>query len=299
MATEATVARALTRPMTKTIVRIPDKNEGSVRIPFSKMVAAGNDFIVIDNRSHVLTEVIGQFAVTMCDRRQGVGADGVILIEHSDKADLKMRVINPDGREAEMCGNGARCVALFAQTNHIAGKTVMIDTLAGEIEAHIGTKGVILIMGQPKDMQLGLKIKVKDAILDVHSINTGVPHAIVFVSSIEKAPVAELGRFLRHHPKFAPQGTNVDFVTLADKQTLRVRTYERGVEGETPACGTGIVASALISSVVRGYKSPVYVRTQGGDLLTVTFEKTTPFEDVRLEGPARLVYQGTLPRPVV
>lgn len=288
----------LSKPINRAIVKPAEKSEGNSRIAFTKMVGAGNDFIVIDNRSHVLTEVVGQFAVMTCDRRNGIGADGLVLIEKSDKSDFRMRIINPDGREAEMCGNGARCVALFAQANHLAGKTMTIDTLAGEIEAHIGTKGVILIMGRPKDMVLGLKVKNKDLILDVHSINTGVPHAVVFVPNIEKAPVLELGRFLRHHPKFSPQGTNVDFVGLLDKDTIRVRTYERGVENETPACGTGIVASALVASAVHGYRSPLFVKTQGGDLLTVTFEKGNPFQNVRLEGPARVVYSGSIPKPL-
>ena len=287
----------ISKPLNKTAPRpVDSKAETNSRIPFAKMVAAGNDFVVIDNRSHVLTETLGQFAIMACDRRYGVGADGLILIESSTKADLKMRIINPDGREAEMCGNGARCIALYAQSNHLAGKTMTLETMAGPIEAHIGTKGVILHMGSPKDMVLGMKVKSKDTILEVHGINTGVPHAVLFVSTIEKAPVVELGRFLRHHPKFSPQGTNVDFVSLIEKDTIRVRTYERGVENETPACGTGIVASALVTAAVRGYKSPVFVKTQGGDTLTVTFEKANPFDQIRLEGPARLVYTGYLPR---
>ncbi len=290
--------KTLNKVVNKPIVRTVERSEANHRIPFTKMVAAGNDFIVIDNRSNVINEALGQLAVLSCDRRNGIGADGLILIESSPKSDFKMRIVNPDGREAEMCGNGARCVALFAQNNHIAGKTVTIDTMAGEIEAHIGTKGVILLMGPPKDMTLGLKIKAKDSVIELHSINTGVPHAVIFVNSIEKAPVIEVGRFLRHHPKFGAQGTNVDFVSLLDKDTIRVRTYERGVENETPACGTGIVASALIASAVRGYKSPLFVKTQGGDLLTVTFEKANPFDRIRLEGPARIVYTGNLPRPV-
>ncbi len=289
--------KAVPKPVNRTIVRAVDKSDTNPRVPFAKMVAAGNDFVVIDNRSHLLTEVLGQFAVMACDRRNGIGADGLILIEASNKADLKMRIINPDGREAEMCGNGARCLALYAQTNHLAGKTVTIETMAGLIEAHIGTKGVILHMSKPKDLLLGLKIKFKETVLEVHSINTGVPHAVLFVNSIEKAPVLEIGRFLRHHSKFSPNGTNVDFVALADKESIYVRTYERGVENETPACGTGITASALVAGAVRGYRSPLYVKTHGGDVLTVTFEKANPFDHVRLEGPARLVYTGSLTRP--
>ena len=290
--------KAMNKVVPKIAVRAVEKPDTNHRILFTKMVAAGNDFIVVDNRSNSINEALGQLAVLCCDRRNGIGADGLILIEPSTKSDFKMRIVNPDGREAEMCGNGARCVALYAQNNHIAGKTMTIDTMAGEIEAHIGTKGVILHLGKPKDMQLGLKLKAKDSVLEVHSINTGVPHAVVFVNTIEKAPVLEMGRFLRHHPKFGAQGTNVDFVALVDKETIRVRTYERGVENETPACGTGIVACALIAAAVRGYRSPLFVKTQGGDLLTVTFEKANPFDLVRLEGPARLVYTGNLPRPV-
>ncbi len=294
----ASMTKTANRIAPKMVLKPADgnKSESNSKINFTKMVGAGNDFIVIDNRSHVLSEVIGQFSVQMCDRRNGIGADGLLLIEKSEKSDFKMRIINPNGREAEMCGNGARCAALYAQMNHLAGKTMTIETMAGEIEARISTKGVILLMSRPKDMVLGLKIRNKDLDLDVHSINTGVPHAVVFVNSIDKAPIVEVGRFLRHHAKFAPHGTNVDFVSLADKESIRVRTYERGVENETLACGTGIVASALIASAVRGYKSPVFVKTQGGDTLTVTFEKSTPFQDVKLEGPARLVYSGHLPK---
>jgi diaminopimelate epimerase len=266
-------------------------------IPFTKMSGSGNDFIVIDNRSGRYTRAAApEFVRAVCRRRHSIGADGVIIIVPSSSCDFAWKFFNADGSVAEMCGNGARCVARYAAVHGIAGTAMAFETLAGVIRAEVVGARVRIRLSPPREMQLDLKVPVDGEKVLLHSINTGVPHVVCFVDDIEGAPVRDLGARIRYHHRFQPAGTNVNFVAQSGGGMLQIRTYERGVEDETYACGTGTVAAALIA-IARGLAcSPVALQTRGGDILTVYAAggAQSPFDEVVLEGGARLVCEGTL-----
>jgi len=267
-----------------------------VLLNFSKVVASGNDFIVVDNRNDALERNIGDlagFAKAICKRRLSVGADGLLVLEESSVADFKMRIFNPDGSEVTMCGNGIRASALYALKNGWSQKSMKIETGAGILEAEAKEEDISVKMTPPKETKLEQLVGVGKAIMEIHSINTGVPHAVHFVEELEGYPVKEAGSKIRYHKVFSPEGTNVDFVKKIDDSTISVRTYERGVEDETLACGTGVTASAVISSIVNGTKSPVKVNVRSGDTLKVYFKKErNNFRDLYLEGKAHIVFEG-------
>jgi len=258
------------------------KNFAMHTVDFTKMVAAGNDFVVINNVSgncKFREPVLPGLAKKICDRKYGAGADGLLFLQSSSKADIKMRIFNPDGSEADMCGNGARCCAAFFEydISSVRAKVIKIDTKAGIIESFVSGDMVRLKMPDPRNMSLGPKINF---------INTGVPHAVIFVDDLENTDVDNMGRQIRNSKEFAPQGTNVNFVKVIDKDTIAARTYERGVEAETLACGTGSVASAIISGVHN-------VITRSGEILKVYFDKKDgKISNVCLEGSAKIVYTG-------
>ncbi len=263
-------------------------------LKFTKTVATGNDFIVIDNRSGVVAE-LSALAKKSCDRKRSIGADGLLVIEKSKKCDFKMRIFNSDGSEAQMCGNGSRCAALYAATNKIAGKEMTIETLAGKLKANVNGSLVKVMLTAPKDIRWNLCLMIHKCPYKLSFVNTGVPHVVHFVEDISKVDVKNIGSHLRNHGEFAPEGTNADFVQIHGKNSIRVRTYERGVEDETLACGTGSVASAIISAEAEGMTSPVTVHTQSGEKLKVYFTKHDgEFKDVYLEGHAKLVYEGVI-----
>jgi diaminopimelate epimerase len=265
-------------------------------VEFTKMNGAGNDFVLIDNRERRIKLSRDQ-VVRLCHRQRGVGADGLFLLvpNTSGKAEWSWEFYNSDGSTADMCGNGARCFARFVQRIAGANGQTTFETGAGVITAAFEGSRVTVGLTEPRDLQLGQKVITKEGPLPVHSINTGVPHAVIFVPDADKAMVQQLGQELRYHAHFAPKGTNVNFVQLLGKNAIRVRTYERGVEGETLACGTGVTASALVSSRVHGFSSPTKVQVQGGDLLEVGFrEQGAGFVDVRLTGPAEFVFEGRI-----
>jgi diaminopimelate epimerase len=266
------------------------------QVPFAKMSGSGNDFILIDNRSRVLQESkIAAFIAGVCRRRLSAGADGVILIEASETADFRWRFFNSDASPAEMCGNGARCAARFAFRQGICGARLRFETGAGLVEAHVEGMRVKVKMPDPQDLRLDLRVDLASGPLTVSSVNTGVPHAVVLMDGVEGVDVAGLGREIRFHPQFAPAGTNADFICTESPGRIAVRTYERGVEGETLACGTGAVAGALVAAGKLGLASPVSVRTAGGERLTVYFENRSGcYRDVYQEGDARLIYTGVL-----
>ncbi|HRZ86303.1 MAG TPA: diaminopimelate epimerase [bacterium] len=267
-------------------------------IAFSKMSAAGNDFVLIDNRKKAVAKELKRFARRICDRKDGVGADGMILVEASKKADFKMRIFNRDGSEAEMCGNGARACAQFAYDNRIAGGSMTFQTLAGMIEARVMKDGVSLKMVSPKNIRTGIAIAAHGEKHEFQSVDTGVPHAVLFLSKLDDIDVDKCGCAVRHHKEFSPRGTNVNFARVIDKHTIEVRTYERGVEAETLACGTGSTASAILAAELKGCASPVNVRVRSGDILTISFKKagSGQYEDVFLKGPAVETFKGTLSR---
>jgi diaminopimelate epimerase len=266
-------------------------------IQFYKMSGCGNDFIIIDNRSPVIEEKnLTAFIVGVCRRKMSVGADGIILIENSDSVDFKWRFYNSDGSLAEMCGNGARCVARFAYLNGITGKDMSFETLAGVVSASVSGTGLVKIgMTEPLNLELDRPLVLKSGKYAVGSVNTGVPHVVMVVDDIQGTPVKEMGKEIRFHPDFAPAGTNANFVSVQPDNIVAVRTYERGVEDETLACGTGCVASALITARKFGLASPVTLLTRSGGYLRIYFNlhKNT-YSDVYLEGDARLIYRAEL-----
>lgn len=265
------------------------------KVSFVKMSGSGNDFIMIDNRARRLDVEPRILAERICRRRVSVGADGLILVEPSAAADFRMRILNADGSEAEMCGNGGRCVARFAEMLGIAGPDMAFETLAGIIRAQVNGSRVKLQTSQPRDIRLHQSIEADGDLREVHSINTGVPHAVIFSADLEAVPVRTLGHAIRFHPAFQPAGTNVNFVTVGDGHALSIRTYERGVEDETLACGTGTVASVLVAAALGLVSSPVQVLVRSGEILTVSFTGNGPdYREVFFEGEVRLVYQGEL-----
>jgi diaminopimelate epimerase len=266
-------------------------------VPFTKMSGTGNDFIIIDHRRPFLsTEEASQLASLVCRRKFSAGADGLILIEESDTADFKWQFFNADGSRAEMCGNGARCAARYAFMNNLAPADMRFATTAGIIEAQIVGDGVKIKLTPPQNLRMNQTVRVGDSQVTVHSVNTGVPHAIVFVDEIKAAPVLERGRAIRRHEMFMPAGTNVNFVQVVGLNHLHVRTYERGVEDETLACGTGAVASAIIAAQDALVSSPTSVTTTGGETLIIHFsqEANGTTQQVFLEGPAHFIYDGQL-----
>jgi diaminopimelate epimerase len=265
-------------------------------VPFVKMSGTGNDFIIIDHRKPVIArEAMAEFAAGVCRRKFSAGADGLILIEESEKADFKWLFFNADGSVAEMCGNGARCAARFAYMHGIAPARMRFETLAGIIEAQVADLQVSVKMTDPVDLQMHREVTVDDSPVVLHSVDTGVPHVVVFVDDIDSMDVCALGSRIRHHDAFMPAGTNVNFVQQQDG-AFKVRTYERGVEDETLACGTGATASALVATLLDAASSPVEIITSGGDRLTIVFDmiKDGLAENVFLKGPAYVVYKGEL-----
>jgi diaminopimelate epimerase len=265
-------------------------------IPFYKMSGSGNDFIIIDNRQPKFDEAdLTRLIVGACRRKMSAGADGLILVEDAQGVDFKWRFYNSDGSRAEMCGNGARCVSRFACLEGIAGKTLSFRTDAGPISAVVSDKKVKIKMTDPTDLGDEAFLDLEDTALAYRAVNTGVPHSVIEVEGLEGVDVVTVGREVRNHPAFAPNGTNANFIQLEDDGTLSIRTYERGVEDETLACGTGNVAAALVASLKHGLQSPVKLLTRSGEYLSIYFEKKgSLFSEVYLEGDARVIYKGEL-----
>ncbi len=260
---------------------------------FTKMNGAGNDFVMLDNRD--LSHRLDRAAISrLCDRHRGIGADGLIAVEPAQNgADFRMRYYNADGGEAEMCGNGARCFARFA--SRVGGKNgaMTFETMAGVIGAKLVGDEVQLAMSAPHSLAPGAKLDAAGENVTVHFLNTGVPHAVVFVNDLEKTDIVRLGAALRYHAHFAPKGTNANFVAKQADGSISIRTYERGVENETLACGTGVTAAALIFARLTGATSPVRVKVRGGDTLQVGFEADGDgWKNVTLTGPADFVFEG-------
>lgn len=268
-----------------------------MEISFFKMTGSGNDFVLFDNRKNNLPKDYSKLAKKICDRKFSVGADGILILEKCDEADFRMIIYNSDGSRAEMCGNGARCISRFAHLLQITPHKMKFMTDAGLIFSEVTGETVKIKMGTPKDLKLDFALKLPDSKeIDVSFINTGVPHAVIFVTDIEKIDVNDLGRKVRYHKEFAPNGANANFVFHKDLHHLSVRTYERGVEAETLACGTGVTASSLISAAKGLTESPVSCLTRGGDILKIYFKMNQDFSfsEVYLEGPAIVCFKGEI-----
>lgn len=270
-----------------------------VTVPFWKMHGAGNDFIIVDDRSLFFPASNRDWLARIASRHTGVGCEGIILIQLSESADFRMRFINPDGTEVAMCANGARCIARLAFELGIAGSSMSIETGAGPVGAEIVDGGVRLGMTPPGDWRLNQRLSTEERDIPYSFVNTGVEHVVVNVADLGSGidPIS-LGPSIRFHPDFAPGGTNANFMDVTGKNTLKVRTYERGVEAETAACGTGIVASALIAARAGKVAAPVEVTAASGCILAVDFRLTDDSaKDVSLLGPAEHAFRGELDSP--
>ena len=265
-------------------------------LEFTKMNGAGNDFVLVDNRAQKISLTTAQI-IRLCDRHRGVGADGLMLLvpARTGQADWAWDFYNSDGSAADMCGNGARCFGRYVQKVTGANRDFRFETAAGIIAASFQGELVTVNLTPPNGLRLHQSVLLAAGKVTIHSLNTGVPHAVLYVPDADQAMVMQLGSEIRRHAHFAPRGTNVNFVQVLGANHIRVRTFERGVEGETLACGTGVSAAALISARVHGFTSPVKVQVQGGDQLEVSFKDDgDEFDDVRLTGPADFVFTGRI-----
>jgi diaminopimelate epimerase len=267
-----------------------------MRLAFTKMHGAGNDFVMLDNRTGQLRLTTEQIT-DLCHRRFGIGADGVLLLEKPEDAatqDARMVYFNADGSRAEMCGNGARCFTAFALAHGVGTpERVRFLTDAGLITATVRGPSITIQMTAPHDLRLKQTIPVKAGNILVHHINTGVPHVVKFVDDVSKVDIRPEGAELRFHTEFKPKGANANFAQVQPDGLVRIRTYERGVEDETLACGTGVTATGILAHLVHGVKLPVHLQVAGGDILEVNFVRSgDTIRDVTLTGPAKVVFAG-------
>lgn len=268
-----------------------------MKLKFTKMNGAGNDFVVINNldlSTNLSTAQIAQ----LCDRNRGVGADGLLAVEPAETgADVKFRYYNADGGEAEMCGNGARCFGRFVSRVLSGAKNELtFETIAGTLRAEMVEDEVCIEMSEPFGLELNTAVVIDGLDAKVHYLNTGVPHAVSFVEDVENTDILKHGAAIRYHGHTQPAGTNANFAQALTSNHLLVRTYERGVEGETLACGTGITACALLHHLLTGASSPIKITVRGGDDIEIAF---TPldnqgFSNVRMTGPADFVFEGEI-----
>lgn len=280
------------------------------QIDFYKFEAAGNDFILIDRRKFLKNKnkrSLSLITKRCCRRKEGIGADGMLFIESAKKDDFKMRIFNSDGSEAEMCGNGARCAAFWKLLGSKKKIETVFTTEAGAIKAGLkaGAKltqktakaDIRIKITRPFGLKQDLPVEVFGKKIKVNFINTGVPHVVIFVDSLNLIDVSGIGRVIRFHKLFSPQGVNVNFVELKKANKLQVRTYERGVEAETLACGTGSVAAAFVYACKKRFGGNLIkkatLKTKGGQVLKVFFNyQENEIKDVWLEGGVSLVYRG-------
>ncbi len=264
-----------------------------MRLRFWKLSGAGNDFIAFDNRAGIIPEdAKPHLAKTLCRRRHSIGADGMLLIEPSKNARFTMRIFNPDGTEAATCGNASRCIARLAFETRLAPQDMNFETRAGIYRAHVDGEFASVSLTEPTDLKMDITLGEEWMPAPrIHFVKVGVPHIVLFVKNLDTCDIIGIGGRLRRHPHFQPEGTNVNFVEAIDGHNLRIRTYERGVEDETLACGTGCVASAVIAGILGIAKSPTRLYTKGGHINVVHYtldgERGT---NILLEGEAHIVF---------
>jgi diaminopimelate epimerase len=265
-----------------------------IELPFAKYVGCGNDFIAIDNR-HLMYNFQPKIIGKLCHRHKGIGADGVLFLELSEKADYRMRIFNADGKEASMCGNGLRCLIQWISTLENEKRDVYhIEVMHNILQACFVEDDISIDMGTPQDIQWNTLVEFESQKLLFHYLNTGVPHAVLFGECIDSIPLKQLGPYIRNHPLWGPQGCNVTLAERIGLQELKIRTYERGVEAETLACGTGATAAVLAAAHQYQVTSPVVVQTLSGEHLIIKFDKKKQeFFSVSMRGPARCTFKGT------
>ena len=265
-------------------------------LTFAKMAGGGNDFVVIDNRGDRVANV-EEFARRICTPHLSVGADGLILIETTDRASVRMIYYNADGTRADFCANGTRCAARFALLAGIATHRMTVETDMGVLRAEVDEKGMVtLSVGTPTQVKLDRSLVVGDKTIQGTYLMLGVPHYVIFLrDDLWAADIVPLGRAIRNHPDLQPLGANVNFVVIRDEKSIEVRTYERGVEAETLSCGSGVVSSVVASALFDKVVSPVKVLTRSGITFEVSFQRVgDQVRDVKLKGDARVVYRGSM-----
>jgi diaminopimelate epimerase len=270
-----------------------------MEIPFTKLHGNGNDFVLIDEYEKIVIpeEMKAEFAELYCDRKFGIGADGILYLSKSENGMPRMRILQPDRSEADMCGNGIRCLAKYAFDAGYVKETCTIVTPAGEIGITMGYREDEFVstisMPVPKFSRTDIpaqgegEYKERIGTFDVYAANTGVPHAVIFVDSVESINIEALAPPVRHHESF-PQGANVNFVEKTGEDSIRIRTFERGVEGETLSCGTGATASAAVAHHLGLVGETVKVETEGGPLVIYLQN------GAKMEGPATTVFSGVI-----
>jgi diaminopimelate epimerase len=265
------------------------------KLNFSKYEGAGNDFIIIDDQLAHFPIDQKEMIKNLCHRQKGIGADGIILVQKSEKADFRFRIFNKDASEAEMCGNGLRCFGKFIENLGFSKPSFFVETMDRVLLVEKKDETIQVEMGVNKDTLLNMTIDIDNKKLHLHATNTGVPHTVIFTNNVADFDVKNYGRIIRYHPYFAPKGTNANFAELNQSNQILLRTYERGVEDETLACGTGATAAAIIASLVHDIKSPIEVITKSQDKLIISFDKEGEnFKNIKMSGPARLVFQGEI-----
>jgi diaminopimelate epimerase len=266
-----------------------------MKLKFWKMHGAQNDFVLFDDRRGRFPSADRAFIEHIATRHSGIGSEGVILIQKSDVADFRMRFFNPDGGEVEMCGNGARCVARLAFDRGVAEKKMTIETKAGQLKAQVMQKGVRLWMTDPFGWKMDGSLELSGRSLIYSFVNTGVPHVVIRTGELCEVDVCGTGSAVRQHRDFAPAGANVNFMEVLPNGELTVRTYERGVEAETLACGTGVTACGLIAAKHGWVKLPVNIQVASGDTLVVAGQLTADgASNVTLTGPTEYIFEGTI-----
>lgn len=266
---------------------------------FAKYVGSGNDFILFDNRNQTFP-IQPTLIQRLCHRQNGIGADGLLLLGNSSSADFSFRIFNSDGSEAEMCGNGLRCFVQWLIHLGYNFPVFRIEVMQTILTAKPTKNNAVLIeIPSPKNHHWDICLRYENQFLRVHFLNTGVPHTVIFTNDIDNLNLMKIGGYIRHHSLWQPKGTNVTFVEKIDHQRLKTRTYERGVEGETLACGTGAAAASLAAARLEGCPSPISVETRSGEILTVDFilENQT-FSQVTLTGTAKCIFQGEIDLPI-
>jgi diaminopimelate epimerase len=266
-----------------------------MRWPFAKFVGCGNDFILFDNRH-------GNFPLSqpglikwLCHRQEGIGADGILLLENSMLADFRMRIFNSNGSEAEMCGNGLRCFVKWLADQGLQRQIYRIEVMHRILTALLVKNTVCIEMGKPVNSQWNIPLSFENQLLNVHHLDTGVPHTILFVKDLTHIKFIELGAYIRNHSRWMPKGTNVNLAQQTGPQTFKIRTYERGVEGETLGCGTGATAVALAAAYQYHLSSPIIIQTSSGEELSIEFlQQEQDFSNVTLTGPVQGIFQGEI-----
>jgi diaminopimelate epimerase len=266
------------------------------RISFTKVSGAGNDFVLVDNMDHSQNVDWSRLARAVCSRHFGVGADGLLVIEPSSRHSFMMKYFNADGSHGGMCGNGGRCVARYAFLKGMADREMTFEALDHTYHASIDERAVTLgmkdISTMPKRLILAMESERR---FETFFVDTGAPHVVLRWPQVGEADVDGFGRAIRHHEAVKPDGANVDFYDLAGEADIDLRTYERGVEGETLACGTGAVAAAVVGSIEWSLRPPIRVHVRSGETLVVNFiSDAKVIHNVTLQGSAHLLYSGTI-----